>query len=132
MSWSSALLTNALLSTPATSLPPTVYVSHTSKFLVINDLYPKSTYHYLILPRLPFPLKDGSHLTEHDLTSLQAFVKGVGGSEKKKKVVLEVLEGLEEMVEVVEERMRERMRREKGFEWEVVWGFHAVPSMKVR
>lgn len=126
MSWSEALLTHALSKSPATLLPAEVYLTSNAHFLAINDLYPKSTFHNLILPRVPFTLKSGNTLQAQDLTNLQSFVKN-----QPKAVVLEVFESLEEMVGEVESMIRERMRKEKGWEWDVVWGFHAVPSMKV-
>lgn len=42
----------------------------------------------------------------------------------------EVLEGLEEMLEVVKGRMKAQMREEKGFEWDICDGFHPIPSMR--
>jgi hypothetical protein len=41
-----------------------------------------------------------------------------------------VLDLLEETVGEVEEIVKKQMRDEKGWEWDVVYGFHAVPSMK--
>src|SRR5712691_6052803 len=35
-----------------TTLPPTVYFSHTRHTLTIFDAYPKALFHFLILPRL--------------------------------------------------------------------------------
>ncbi|KAL7413367.1 HIT-like domain-containing protein [Mrakia frigida] len=125
MSWSTALLTHALCKSPSTLLPPEVYLTSSPSFTVVNDLFPKSSYHALVLPRLPFPLKDGTTLQADDLSNLQTFVK-----KQRKEVVLEVLEAFEEMVQEVEGIIKGKMRKEKGWEWEVVWGFHAVPSMQ--
>ncbi|KAI9716483.1 MAG: aprataxin-like protein, partial [Candelina submexicana] len=36
-----------------TSFPPSRVISHTPDFVVINDLYPKSSVHILLLPRSP-------------------------------------------------------------------------------
>src|SRR5579862_2106683 len=42
----------AYLTDPA-SFPPSIVIYHTPKFVVINDRYPKSSVHVLVLPRDP-------------------------------------------------------------------------------
>ena len=124
MSWSTTLLTYASSSSPATQIPPKEYLDHTDRFILIGDLYPKSTFHWLILPRLPFQLKNGSTLDAYQLEDIRT-VLGL-----KDSIAMEVLEGLEEMMEIVKGRMKGKMREEMGFEWEVCDGFHPIPSMR--
>lgn len=98
---------------------------------VIKDAYPKSSYHYLLLPRSPFPLPSSlpgapSSLTTAELSSLQRFLT------LPKETVLHVLDLMEETLAEVVTSLEDTMRKERGWEGvvDVQMGFHAVPSMR--
>ncbi len=46
-----------------TTLPPTVYFSHTRQTLTIFDAYPKALFHFLILPRLNVSVRSAASTT---------------------------------------------------------------------
>lgn len=101
------------------SLPSSVLLTHTERTLTIFDAYPKSIFHFLVLPRT----KD-SPLTVFDLASLRTLLK----SDKVK--AQKVLAGLSEDAETVKTMIEEEMMKRYGFKWTVNMGFHPVPSME--
>jgi len=100
------------------SLPSSVLLSHTHKSLTLFDAYPKSIFHFLILPRIT------PQVDEFDLTSLRTLLK----SDKAK--VKEVLSGLNEDAQIVRGLIQDEMIKRYGFKWGIWMGFHAVPSME--
>jgi aprataxin len=104
-------------SNPA-SLPSSVLLSHTPKSLTIFDVYPKSIFHFLILPRIIPPLK------AFDLASLRTLLKADKAKAK------EVLAGLNENAQTVKAMIQDEMMKRYGFKWGVWMGFHAMPSME--
>jgi len=104
-------------SNPA-SLPPSVLFTHTPETLTIFDAYPKSTFHFLVLPRITPPL------TVFDLSSLRTLLN----TDKAK--AREVLTRLNEDAKGVKGMIEEEMKKRYGFQWGVWMGFHAVPSME--
>ena len=104
-------------SNPA-SLPSSVLLSLTSKSLTIFDVYPKSIFHFLILPRVT-PM-----LTVFHLASLRTLLK----TDKAK--AKEVLNGLNEDAQTVKGMIQDEMMKRYGFQWGIWVGFHAVPSME--
>jgi hypothetical protein len=95
---------------------------HLYPSLTIRDGFQKATYHLLILPRLPFPLPDGSTLGTEPLDSLQSFLR------LEPSLALAILDSLEEAAKVAEAITKKQMRDERGWEWETFYGFHAVQS----
>jgi Scavenger mRNA decapping enzyme C-term binding len=100
------------------SLPASVLLSHTTKSLALFDAYPKSIFHFLILPRL-FPTTPVS-----DFVNLRTLLKS--SKQRAKEVVLELGEHAKTIEAMIEDEMVSRF----GFKWGIWVGFHAVPSME--
>lgn len=102
------------------ALPPTLLLTSSSTSLTIFDKYPKSLFHFLVLPRLPH-----DELKSSDLTNLQTLL-AVG----KKAIAKSLLEGLKQDGLVAKSMIEEEMVSQHDYKWDVWMGFHAVPSMK--
>ncbi|CED82130.1 Amino acid transporters [Phaffia rhodozyma] len=127
MSWSEALRAYALVKNPSVDIPKNVYISSTERFIVIKDGYPKSTFHYLILPRIPF----SAHVSTSEVTLGAEELNSLRSTlQLDKEIVLDLLDGMEDVVRDLEASIQTDMRRTKGHEWDILAGFHAVPSMK--
>lgn len=113
-------------STIATTLPPTVYFSHTQHTLTIFDAYPKAHFHFLVLPRLSHSSAPSSSSSDADLTDLRALLRRHRRDAQAHETLRALADEAERMRGVVEEEMRARY----GFVWDVWVGFHAVPSME--
>lgn len=100
------------------NLPSSVLLSHTPVSLTIFDAYPKSIFHFLILPRIT------PQHTVFDLASLRALLK----TDKAK--VRDVLTALNEDAQMVKGMIQDEMIKRYGFKWGVWMGFHSVPSME--
>ncbi|KZP20762.1 HIT-like protein [Athelia psychrophila] len=100
------------------TLPPSVLLGFSDKTLTIFDAYPKSVFHFLILPRIRPPL------TVFDLASLRTLLKA------DKAHARSVLDALSEEAEKTKRLIREEMGKRYGYEWDIWTGFHAVPSME--
>lgn len=117
-----------------TSLPADVLLSHTEKTMTIFDAYPKSLWHFLVLPRIhrvtqPNNLTGDSNSTNEtfssqDLSNLTTLLK-LGRSRAKQQLLLLKEEGLR-----CKEHIQKEMIKSYGFSWEVWMGFHAIPSME--
>ncbi|KIM87013.1 hypothetical protein PILCRDRAFT_815447 [Piloderma croceum F 1598] len=118
MSNLTVLRSYAQKSNPA-SLPSSVLLSYTPKSLTIFDVYPKSIFHFLVLPRPVTP-----QLAVFDLASLRTLFK----ADKIK--AREVLTGLSEDAQTAKVTIQDEMMKRYGFKWGVWMGFHAVPSME--
>ncbi|EIN07393.1 HIT-like protein, partial [Punctularia strigosozonata HHB-11173 SS5] len=103
------------------SLPASVLLQHTPTTLTIFDAYPKSMFHFLILPRV---LTSEPALTAKDISSLRTLCKR--GKDQAKAVVF----GLAEEAQRVRATIEEEMVNRYGFKWEIWTGFHTVPSME--
>ncbi|KAI0316693.1 HIT-like domain-containing protein [Amylostereum chailletii] len=101
---------------PAT-LPASLLFSHTDTSLTIFDGYPKSIFHFLVLPR------PTNALNIFDLADLPTLLR------KDKTLAKETLLMLREEAGRVRTSIHEEMRKRYGFRWDVWIGFHAVPSM---
>lgn len=117
MSYLKILRSYAQRSDPST-LPSSVLFTHTTHSLTIFDAYPKSIFHFLVLPRIVPPL------TASDLSSLVNLLKCDKGKAKN------VLERLSEDAKSVRTMIEEEMMNRYGFKWAILTGFHAVPSME--
>jgi len=100
------------------TLPPSVLLQYTDKTITIFDAYPKSIFHFLILPRIKAPL------TVFELTSLRTLLKA------DKHHAQEILDTLITEAETVKRQIRQEMVKNYGYEWNIWTGFHAVPSME--
>ena len=98
-------------------LPDSVLFSHTETSITIFDAYPKSIFHFLILPR---PTKE---LNIFDLTDLRSLLK------KDRETVNSTLVMLKNEAAKLRISIYEEMRKRYGFQWGLWMGFHAVPSM---
>lgn len=95
---------------------------HSDKTITIFDTFPKSIFHFLILPRTS-AYKDAG-LREKDLTSLKTLLKC--GQEKSGIVIRD----LEEAAKVCVQRVEQEMMDMYKFKWDIWVGFHPVPSME--
>ncbi|KAF7966122.1 hypothetical protein HWV62_39988 [Athelia sp. TMB] len=100
------------------TLPPSVLLEFTDSTITIFDAYPKSVFHFLILPRVKPPL------TIFELASLRTVLK------TDKDHARAVLDNLGEEAKKVERQIREEMIKRYGYEWNIWTGFHAAPSME--
>lgn len=112
------ILRTYALKDPA-KLPSSILFRSTDKFYTIFDAYPKSIFHFLVLPRLS---KESSYVQD-DVANLRTLLRT--GKDKAKKVVEDMKSEALEVKKEIEEEMVERY----GFKWDVWIGFHAVPSM---
>lgn len=125
-----ALRKYATVSSPTKSIPPNVLLFSNQQCLVIFDAYPKAKYHFLVLPRYPFP-------GQSDLDSRESIVKLDQLDDLKSLLIRakrgtrdQVLHAMMDTAREVEEMIRDEMVKTEGFEWKIDIGFHAVPSMK--
>lgn len=100
------------------SLPPSVLLTHTEHTLTIFDAYPKSIFHFLVLPRVIPPF------TAPGLSSLKSVLRG------DKSRAREVIGWLAEDAMQVRSMIEDEMMTRYHFKWDVWMGFHAVPSME--
>jgi len=100
------------------ALPQSVLFTHTPTSLTVFDAYPKSIFHFLILPR-PVP-----PLSVLDLANLRTLLKSDKARAK------DVLLGLRQDALAMKGAIEDEMMSRYGFKWGVWIGFHAVPSME--
>jgi aprataxin len=100
------------------TLPSSELLAHTPTSLTLFDAFPKSIFHFLILPRITPPL------TVFDLANLWTLLKCDREHAKK------LLAGLEEDAKVLREMIEDEMMRRYGFKWGIWTGFHGAPSME--
>ncbi|KAH9951992.1 HIT-like domain-containing protein, partial [Amylocystis lapponica] len=101
-----------------TTLPASVLFMHTDTSLTIFDAFPKSIFHFLVLPRIVAPL------TVSDLASLRTLLQC------DKTHSLELLRKLAADAKSVSTMIEDEMMNRYGFKWKIWTGFHAVPSME--
>ena len=116
--WQLTLRNYAIRAEPQ-KIPPTIRLEHTDTSITVYDAFPKSIFHFLILPR-PIP----GFLDVDELDDLKTLLKA--GKEKAQKV----LESLAEDAKKLKADMEQEMIHHHGFKWDVWIGFHPVPSMK--
>ena len=104
------------LKDPST-LPKSILYSHTATSLVVFDAFPKSTFHFLVLPRVREPF------TIEDLTNLRSLLQR--GEDHAKELVQE----LKSIAESLKRDIEKEMVRHYGFKWGIWMGFHGAPSM---
>lgn len=116
--WKLALQKYATKAQPE-KIPCDVRLCHTDTSITIFDSYPKSIFHFLILPR-PVPGVVGLD----DLEDLRTLFKA------GKETAHTVLQSLAKDAREVKEEIEQEMLRFHKFKWDVWMGFHPVPSMK--
>jgi aprataxin len=99
------------------SLPSSILFKHSSKNITIFDAYPKSIFHFLILPRVQKP--------DPVLSNLGTLLNS--GDKVR---AMEVITSLSEDAQVVRKEILEEMDSRYGFKWDVWIGFHGAPSME--
>ncbi|WRT64050.1 uncharacterized protein IL334_000978 [Kwoniella shivajii] len=125
-----ALRNYATLSNPTSSLPPSKLLLSSSNTLAVFDAYPKAKYHFLVLPRYPFPPLSNPE-SKNSIAPLEAFDDLKSLLMKMNREAREdVLISMSNMAREVEEMIRDEMLKTEGFEWKIDVGFHAIPSMK--
>lgn len=100
------------------TLPPSLLFEYTDKCLTVFDGFPKSIFHFLVLPRVRPPLGVS------ELANLRTLLKGDKARAKQ------VLVDLNDAAHTVKKLIREEMQNRYGFQWEIWTGFHAAPSME--
>ncbi|WVW82189.1 hypothetical protein I302_104195 [Kwoniella bestiolae CBS 10118] len=125
-----ALRNYATLSHPQSSLSPSKLLISNKTTLAIFDNYPKAKYHFLILPRYPFPPQSNPD-SKNSILPLNAL------DDLKSLLLCDDREAREEVMRAlyntaleVEEMIKDEMLKTEGYEWKVDMGFHAIPSMK--
>ena len=133
-------------------LPLSVLFSHTEKTMTIFDAYPKSIFHFLVLPRIatspssPTSSKNFSNKildrnsklvapertvalspSVTDLSSLRALLNSEHISKDQ---VKELILSLKEDALRVKAEIEGEMEKRYGFVWDIWIGFHGVPSME--
>ncbi|SGY23964.1 BQ5605_C019g08999 [Microbotryum silenes-dioicae] len=131
--WNAVLEQYARLHNPERELPKGVHLLSDSKCVTIFDGYEKAKYHFLVMPRYPFPLESSSSpssaststsisVPSSHLTSLEAL--------RKSPYCLRVLHALQEQARQVQEMIEEEMLKKEGWKWPIHIGFHARESMR--
>jgi len=135
-----------------TELPLSVLFSHTEKTMTIFDAYPKSIFHFLVLPRIatlpsaPMSSKNSSNRildrnprlvvpertlalspSVTDLSSLRTLLVSERISKDQAK---ELILSLREDALHVKTEIEREMEKRYGFVWDIWIGFHGVPSME--
>lgn len=101
------------------SLPASILFHHSSKNITIFDAFPKSIFHFLVLPRIQEPT-----LNVKTLGSLQSLLNG------DKEVAKQVISAIAADAQAVKKEIEEEMVNRYGFKWDVWTGFHGAPSME--
>nr|XP_019014889.1 aprataxin [Kwoniella pini CBS 10737]OCF53670.1 aprataxin [Kwoniella pini CBS 10737] len=125
-----ALRNYATLPNPQNSLSASTLLLSSKTCLAVFDAYPKAKYHFLVLPRYPFPPQSDPESKEsitslNSLNDLKSILLKTTPSARE-----EILQNMNNMANEVEEMIRDEMLKSEGFEWKVDIGFHAIPSMK--
>jgi len=102
----------------AESLPSSILFSQSPKNIVIFDAYPKSIFHFLVLPRIQEPT-----LSVSRLNNLHSLLSG------DKETAKGVIGGLAEDAAQAKKEIEDEMVNKYGFKWGVWTGFHGAPSM---
>ena len=90
--------------------------------MTIYDGFPKSTFHFLVLPRFPQPSDADVPLA--DLSSLRTLLR------KDKARAKDIILAMKEDALSVQKDIETEMIRLNGFKWDVWTGFHGAPSME--
>ncbi|KAG6832364.1 hypothetical protein H0H92_002632 [Tricholoma furcatifolium] len=110
------ILRTYALKDPVT-FPASILISHTSNTLAIYDTYPKSIFHFLLLPRVKPPLD------ANILINLRTLLNGDRAQAKQ------VIAALSEDAKALKKDIEGEMLKRYGFKWDIWTGFHAAPSL---
>ncbi|EKM76481.1 hypothetical protein AGABI1DRAFT_122637 [Agaricus bisporus var. burnettii JB137-S8] len=133
------LLRTYALKDPLT-LPASILFCHSDRNMTIYDAYPKSMFHFLVLPRasstsnkLASPETGGGVVSQKrlplasDLSSLRTLLNSKNVDKQGAKDILTSMK--DEGMKMKNEIERE-MEKRYGFVWDVWMGFHGAPSME--
>ncbi|KAJ4480591.1 HIT-like domain-containing protein, partial [Lentinula edodes] len=112
------ILRNYAQKVPST-IPSSILFSSSSKSLTIYDSFPKSIFHFLVLPRV----QSGSSIDIDDLESLKTLFA------RDKEDAKIILNALNEDAQGVKREIEQEMQTRYGFKWPIWIGFHGAPSM---
>ncbi|KAJ1310444.1 hypothetical protein OPQ81_007177 [Rhizoctonia solani] len=115
MSYRSALR-NYVHSTPK-DLGSDVLLNESEHCITIFDKFPKAMFHFLILPKL------SENITANVTMNLSTFLRW------DKRGALEYLQYMKGDAETAKSMIEDEMMKQHGFKWNILIGFHAVPSM---
>lgn len=114
---------------PPEALPSSVLFKKSAKNIVIFDAYPKSIFHFLILPRLAgqgtTEAKD-TQASESDIARLDNLQALLYDDKQKAR---EIIDALAKEAMGVKKEIEDEMVERYGFKWDVWMGFHGAPSM---
>jgi aprataxin len=99
-------------------LPNSILFTHTSTSLTIYDAFPKSIFHFLVLPRII------DSTTVPDLSNLRSCLK----SDKAR--ARELIYTLRDDAKIVAKEIEVEMLKRYGFKWDIWMGFHGAPSIE--
>lgn len=121
----------ATLPNPASALSPRVLLTSNPSTIAIFDAYPKAKYHFLVLPRYPFPPQSNPDSTRsivqlNHMDDLRSLLLKPSREARE-----QVINALADAAREVEEMIRDEMVKEEGVEWKIDVGFHAIPSLKL-
>lgn len=104
-------------------LPSSILFSHTATSITLYDAFPKSIFHFLVLPRIDIEPYNTPKAVS-DLSNLKSFL----GSDKAH--AREVLTAMRDDAKMVAKEIEAEMMNRYGFKWEIWTGFHGAPSME--
>lgn len=105
-----------------TELPSSILFSHTPTSFTIYDAFPKSIFHFLVLPRIIEPYCSSG--VPGDLNNLRSLLR----SDKERAKAL--ITSLRDDAKIVAKEIEGEMMKRYGFKWEVWTGFHSTPSLE--
>ncbi|KAL8281116.1 hypothetical protein RQP46_006474 [Phenoliferia psychrophenolica] len=119
-SWNTVLEKYARAKDPRKEIPAGVFLKADSETITIFDGFEKAKYHFLCMPRDPFPSE--KKIPSKDLVSLSALLSSASA--------LEILLALKKSAEGVKTMIEDEMLKTEGWVWGVQVGFHASESMR--
>ncbi|KAI0831345.1 hypothetical protein BC628DRAFT_1415862 [Trametes gibbosa] len=102
-----------------TAIPDSIRLCHSATSVTIHDKFPKGLYHALVLPLVRPPLR------ATQLASLRALFTTLPRAQAET-----VLNDLRRDAQEATRLIQEDMVRTQGFKWDVLAGFHALPSVE--
>ena len=97
------------------------FFGYTPNTITVFDQYPKSLFHFLVIPRVKAPPLIGKNLK-----NLRTLFSSNIPKEYAHRVIQEIAEDAHALKSTVEEEMVNHY----GFKWPVVMGFHSIQSME--
>lgn len=118
-----ALREFASVRSPSTQIPASTLLTYNDQCIAIFDAFPKAKYHFLMLPRFPFP-SSSSACRADDLNDLSSVLR------LPTEIRDAVISAMRDMANEVAEMIQDEMMKTEGFVWGIDMGFHAMPSMR--